>query len=88
MQSPCRKRGEVRKESPVKISILADYFDTLRTLDCFAKLKGHDVTIHNDHVQDGSAPSASGSWVISPRISSLAKPSAIGRIAPGTTARS
>jgi D-3-phosphoglycerate dehydrogenase len=37
---------------PVKISILDDYFDTLRTLDCFAKLKGHDVTIHNDHVQD------------------------------------
>jgi D-3-phosphoglycerate dehydrogenase / 2-oxoglutarate reductase len=36
----------------VKISILDDYFDTLRTLDCFAKLKGHDVTIWNDHVQD------------------------------------
>jgi D-3-phosphoglycerate dehydrogenase len=35
----------------VKISILDDYFDTLRTLDCFAKLKGHDVTIYNDHVQ-------------------------------------
>ena len=38
--------------------------------------------------QSGSAPSASGSCVISPRISSLAKPSAIGRIAPGTIARS
>ncbi len=36
----------------MKISILDDYFDTLRTLDCFAKLKGHDVTIWNDHVQD------------------------------------
>jgi D-3-phosphoglycerate dehydrogenase len=36
----------------MKISILDDYFDTLRTLDCFAKLKGHDVTIHNDHIQD------------------------------------
>src|SRR5246500_2018513 len=36
----------------MKISILDDYFDTLRTLDCFAKLKGHDVAIHNDHVQD------------------------------------
>jgi D-3-phosphoglycerate dehydrogenase len=36
----------------VKISILDDYFNTLRTLDCFAKLKSHDVTIHNDHVQD------------------------------------
>jgi D-3-phosphoglycerate dehydrogenase len=36
----------------MKISILDDYFDTLRTLDCFAKLAGHDVTIWNDHVQD------------------------------------
>jgi D-3-phosphoglycerate dehydrogenase / 2-oxoglutarate reductase len=34
------------------ISILDDYFDTLRTLPCFAKLAGHDVTIWNDHVQD------------------------------------
>jgi D-3-phosphoglycerate dehydrogenase len=39
----------------MKISILDDYFDTLRTLDCFAKLKGHDVSIHNDHVQDVDA---------------------------------
>src|SRR6201995_4755896 len=39
----------------MKISILDDYFDTLRTLDCFAKLQGHDVTIHNDHVQDVDA---------------------------------
>src|SRR5436305_10172211 len=39
----------------MKISILDDYFDTLRTLDCFEKLKGHDVTIHNDHVQDVDA---------------------------------
>jgi D-3-phosphoglycerate dehydrogenase / 2-oxoglutarate reductase len=36
----------------VKVSILDDYFDTLRTLDCFAKLSGHDVQIWNDHVQD------------------------------------
>jgi len=36
----------------VKVTILDDYFDTVRTLDCFAKLKGHDVTIWNDHVQD------------------------------------
>src|SRR5712675_3578842 len=36
----------------MKVSILDDYHDTLRTLACFAKLKGHDVTIHNDHVQD------------------------------------
>src|ERR1700730_8697935 len=36
----------------MKVSILDDYFDTLRTLDCFGKLAGHDVTIWNDHVQD------------------------------------
>jgi D-3-phosphoglycerate dehydrogenase / 2-oxoglutarate reductase len=36
----------------VKVSILDDYFDTLRTLDCFRKLAGHEVTIWNDHVQD------------------------------------
>jgi D-3-phosphoglycerate dehydrogenase len=39
----------------MKISILDDYHDTLRTLPCFAKLKGHDVTIWNDHVQDTDA---------------------------------
>jgi len=36
----------------VKVTVLDDYFDTVRTLDCFAKLKGHDVTIWNDHLQD------------------------------------
>jgi len=39
----------------VKISILDDYFDTVRTLDCFKKLAGHDVKIWNDHVQDVDA---------------------------------
>jgi D-3-phosphoglycerate dehydrogenase len=39
----------------VKISILDDYFDTLRSLVCFSKLKRHDVTIFNDHVQDVDA---------------------------------
>jgi D-3-phosphoglycerate dehydrogenase len=39
----------------MKISILDDYFDTLRTLPCFGKLAGHDVTIWNDHVQDTDA---------------------------------
>jgi D-3-phosphoglycerate dehydrogenase / 2-oxoglutarate reductase len=36
----------------VKITILDDYFDTVRTLDCFKKLSGDQVTIWNDHVQD------------------------------------
>ena len=39
----------------MRIAILDDYFDTLRTLVCFSKLKGHDVTIFNDHVQDVEA---------------------------------
>jgi D-3-phosphoglycerate dehydrogenase / 2-oxoglutarate reductase len=37
----------------MKISILDDYFDTLRSLDCFRKLQGHEVEIWNDHV-DGT----------------------------------
>jgi D-3-phosphoglycerate dehydrogenase len=36
----------------VKVSILDDYFDTLRTLDCFAKLADHEVTVWTDHTQD------------------------------------
>lgn len=36
----------------MKIAILDDYFDTLRTLPCFSKLAGHEVTVWNDHVQD------------------------------------
>ena len=36
----------------MKVSILDDYFDTLRTLQCFHKLEGHEVAIWNDHIQD------------------------------------
>jgi len=36
----------------MKVSILDDYHDTLRTLDAFKKLAGHEVTVWNDHVQD------------------------------------
>ena len=42
----------------MKITILDDYFDTLRTLPCFQKLEGHDVTIWNDHVQETDALAA------------------------------
>ncbi len=42
----------------MKIAILDDYHDTLRTLRCFGKLGGHDVTIWNDHVQDVDALAA------------------------------
>jgi D-3-phosphoglycerate dehydrogenase / 2-oxoglutarate reductase len=39
----------------VKVTILDDWFDTLRTLRCFEKLAGHEVTIWNDHVEEVSA---------------------------------
>ncbi len=39
----------------MKISILDDYHDTLRTLPCFRKLGGHEVEIWHDHVQDTDA---------------------------------
>ncbi|PHQ79171.1 MAG: 3-phosphoglycerate dehydrogenase [Thalassobium sp.] len=33
----------------MKVHILDDWFDTLRSLPCFDKLAGHDVTIWTDH---------------------------------------
>jgi D-3-phosphoglycerate dehydrogenase len=36
----------------MKVSILDDYHDTVRNLECFRKLDGYDVEIWNDHVQD------------------------------------
>jgi D-3-phosphoglycerate dehydrogenase len=36
----------------VKVAILDDYFDTLRTLACFERLAGHDVAVWTDHVQE------------------------------------
>jgi D-3-phosphoglycerate dehydrogenase / 2-oxoglutarate reductase len=42
----------------MKVAILDDYHDTVRTLACFSQLAGHDVTIWNDHVQDVDALAA------------------------------
>jgi len=39
----------------MNITILDDYFDTLRTLQCFKKLEGHHVEVWVDHVQDTDA---------------------------------
>ena len=36
----------------MKVHILDDWFDTLRTLNCFSKLAGHDVTVWKDHQPD------------------------------------
>jgi D-3-phosphoglycerate dehydrogenase len=45
---PC----SLRRILAMKVDILDDYFDTLRTLPCFARLAGHEVTVWNDHVED------------------------------------
>jgi len=42
----------------MKVAILDDYHDTVRTLACFGKLAGHDVRIWNDHVQEVDALAA------------------------------
>jgi D-3-phosphoglycerate dehydrogenase / 2-oxoglutarate reductase len=36
----------------MNVTILDDYFDTLKTLPCFRKLSGHHVEIWTDHVQE------------------------------------
>ena len=36
----------------MNISILDDYFDSVRSLNCFGKTAGHHVTIWNDHTKD------------------------------------
>ena len=36
----------------MKVAILDDYFDTLRTLECFGRLAAHDVTVWTDHIQE------------------------------------
>jgi D-3-phosphoglycerate dehydrogenase len=42
----------------MNVAILDDYNDTLRTLDCWHKLAGHEVKVWNDHVQDTDALAA------------------------------
>ena len=36
----------------MKITVLDDYHDTVRSLACFRKLDDHDVTVWHDHTQD------------------------------------
>ncbi|MFN0303776.1 MAG: D-2-hydroxyacid dehydrogenase family protein [Burkholderiales bacterium] len=42
----------------MRVTILDDWFDTLRTLDCFRRLQSHQVTVHTDHVEDPDALAA------------------------------
>ena len=42
----------------MKVTILDDWFDTLRTLPCFDRLAGHDVTVFTDHLDDVDALAA------------------------------
>jgi D-3-phosphoglycerate dehydrogenase / 2-oxoglutarate reductase len=39
----------------MKVHILDDWFDTLRTLPSFRRLEGHEVTVWTDHVTDTEA---------------------------------
>ena len=39
----------------MKVAILDDWLDTLRTLPCFAMLDGHELTVFTDHVEDTDA---------------------------------
>ena len=39
----------------MNITILDDYQDTIRTLDCFKKVAHHNVTVWNDHTKDTGA---------------------------------
>jgi D-3-phosphoglycerate dehydrogenase len=48
---PSSPSGDGGARSPIRVTILDDYFDTLHTLPCFAKLAPFDVTIWNDHVE-------------------------------------
>jgi D-3-phosphoglycerate dehydrogenase / 2-oxoglutarate reductase len=48
-------RRPTQERCSMKVTILDDYHDTVRTLACFRQLDGHDVTIWNDHVQDVEA---------------------------------
>jgi len=36
----------------MNVTILDDYRDTVRTLDCFSKIAHHNITIWNDHTKD------------------------------------
>ncbi len=44
--------GAPGRATLMKITILDDYQDTIRTLDCFKKVAGQDVTIWKDHTKD------------------------------------
>jgi len=42
----------------MRVAILDDWFDTLRTLPCYSKLDGHDVTVFTDHVEEADTLAA------------------------------
>ncbi len=48
-------RGPSVAARRLRVAILDDWFDTLRTLPCFGKLRVHAVTVWNDHLDDVAA---------------------------------
>src|SRR5690554_4197265 len=49
---PPRSARPPRGTRPMKIVIPDDYQDCVRTLEAFARLEGHEVTVFNDTVTD------------------------------------
>src|SRR5215813_8000039 len=49
---PAPPRSPSRRPHAMNIAVLDDYQDTIRTLSCFAKMAGHQVTIWKDHTKD------------------------------------
>lgn len=52
---PCREGGQTGralKGHTVKVSVLDDWTNLVRTLPCMAEMAGHDVEIWNDHTKD------------------------------------
>ena len=49
MRAIIASAGEI---DSMKVAIIDDYQDAVRTLNCFAKLQGHEVTVFNDPQSD------------------------------------
>src|SRR6478735_9059306 len=47
-----RQISDKLREGGMRIAILDEHLDTVRTLPCFGLLDGHDVTVWNDHTDD------------------------------------
>ncbi|GAC1316958.1 MAG: hypothetical protein NVSMB12_14300 [Acidimicrobiales bacterium] len=65
----------------MRVTVLDDYFDTLRTLDSFARLAGHDVTVWTDHRPPTS--STLRCWAEDPDRGRTPLPAGVNPLGPG-----